>query len=730
MSKVNKQQQPKKTRKQKKRVTKTYPKRPWRDRPEPSLQKLLGERGTDINAPSNSLEAFRAAQLVSTMTKVLPVTATVSDKAINNCALGIILHALKHGLAAATDGPSTNPYYMYKYLETSIRSAMQGVIPSIQQAPVWFWELLYAVRKKQAPFKLSQVNYSWDFSASAVGDDSPIPMGVGGEAYSVVLTASLSTDSVLGFPALGPNVPYTQDLGADAIGNLWAYCAGSEAMTKLIGDPGEKAFMYKDTSSFSVVYPELGGSYETSNALRSTIYSERVIQSPLFAKFASYQPEGTENYRGWQKAGVTGGSSGMIGPAIAQMTCFDEIRAKVPPTIKFYNFDEFFEVLSLTLAGAMSPSVGRASQAISPCPLSPIEAQILLRQTMIPLFSNEQCQDIRMSQSNTELMLPFTVGQNGVSQGTSMLLPTSLAENIRSCKSFSNRIVKDNPRTTLHVKSILGRPANKPQLDNYLVESGPLTVYSTGIDSQLIRLIDCSSIQQNQVLYLDLTREQIKVLEESWNTWITGLTTNLSPLVSIGQTDGIAILKTCTLTNFQGQLTPITNPPNPAPVLQKKNSKVICIKGLARKRLGASGPLPGTGYFDLVIDRYTTSLQVLNSPCWKYLANWILPVSMSNPSGIEEQSIQAWGGFYSEAYRVPRSTAGGQGIGIEGNPGNSVTAYDRHVTMAQFDVKSIATDGQNEIIDGLLELGREGRGSFLDAIASLVGPAINAIGLL
>lgn len=356
-------------------------------------------------------------------------------------------------------------------------------------------------------------------------------------------------------------------------------------MTKLISDPESKAYTFKDTSAFSVVYPELGGSYLTPNAMRSTIYCERNIDSPLFAKFANYQPEGTEDWRGWHKAGVTGGSSALIGPALMRMEHKEEIRSKVAPIVKVFNFDEFFEVLSLSLSAAMGANLQRAGVPPPVCPLSPIQTQILLRQTIIPLFANECCQDLRMSQANTELMLPFSVGQNGVSMGTRMLLPTFLAENIRACKAFQNRINRNNPRTTIRVLSVLARPATKPQLGNYTVEGGT-TVYTADGNDQLVNLIDCSSVNGNQVLYLDLTRAQIGELAAIWNEWIQLLSTNLSPLIEIGQTDGVSLLKTITLTNIQGQLNPAPSGNVPVPQLTKHKSqtKFVKIPGLERKR--------------------------------------------------------------------------------------------------------------------------------------------------
>jgi len=480
------------------------------------------------------------------------------------------------------------------------------------------------------------------------------------------------------------------------------------------------------------VYPELGGSFQTSGALKNTVYSERQIDSPLLAKLAAYQPIGTEDFRGWQKAAANGGSSCLIGPTLMGLSSKTEIRTKVSPIIKFYNFDEFYEVLSLTVATACGSKFHNQGTLITQCPLSPMQVQVLLRQTMIPLFSNEKCQDIRMTDANSESLLPFTVGQNGVSEGTNMLLPTFFAENIRAAKSFSNRIMKDNPRTLMQVLSVLSRPSQKPQLGNYTVEGQAFpVVYTVDGNDQLIRLIDCSAVQGNQVFYLDLTRSEIKLLESRWNNWIQTISTNLTPLVAIGITDGISLLKTGTLTNFQGQGAP---PPVPqvqpvAALLTKKHSTnaIVNIPGLSRSVSTVSAPLPGTAYFETVTDRYTTSLQILSGPVWKFLSLWILPVALANPAAIEEQSIQGWSAFFCEVYRVPRSTAGGLGSVDPVMANRNPSAYDRHVSMSQIDVKGIAQDGQVELISDLLEMAKQGRGSFFDALASLVGPAIKAI---
>jgi len=347
--------------------------------------------------------------------------------------------------------------------------------------------------------------------------------------------------------------------------------------------------------------------------------------------------------------------------------------------------------------------------------------------------------DLFYFRNGSEILLPFTVGQNGVSLGNSgMLLPTNLAENIRCCKRFKHSIAttgkfSNGDRSTIDYVSVLTRPAQKSQLGNYTVEDQSFTeLYRPGNDN-VIRLIDCSSIQDNTTLYLDLSRAQIKVLESEWNKWIQTISTNLSPLVTIGACDGVSILKTHLYTNFQGQAS--VDPVQGVTGVQKGmvkqvSSKAIHIPGLQARRVGTAGPVPGTGYFDRVTDRWTSSNQIVPAPVWKVLQMWVLPVAMADTSNIEEQSSQGWSAFYIEPNRIPRSTAGGLGSAGPGQPGNPGTAYDRHLTMSAIDVKGIATDGQNEIIRFLEEAAAQGRGGFLDSIMQLAGPIFGALGVI
>jgi len=537
----------------------------------------------------------------------------------------------------------------------------------------------------------------------------------------------------IGFPLLAPSpaAGYTEDLGTAAIANLWSYVKGNKVMTELVGDPGTAAYTANDTSAFSVVYAEIGSSYWTPGAYRNTIYSERVLDMPLFSKFAEYQPAGTTDWRGWHKAAASAGSSCYVGPRVAEMTSPVIMRNKVIPVIKAYNFDEFFEVLSLALAQACSGKLHNQGTIINPCPLSPIEAQILLRQTMIPLFSNELCQDLILEGTSTDELIPFSVGQNGVSQGTAMLLPTNLAECIRCCKRSLHQLRgKGKGCREVDYLPILVRPIKRPQLGNYIVDEQSFTNLYAGVQpNDLVNLIDLSSVQMNQTVYLDVSRNEIGELVLLWNEWIQTLSTNLSPLVTLGQADGISILKTHSYTNFEGGI--VLPPPvntTQVPVLQKQSShtKIIHVKGVERKKVTALGPAPGTGYFESLCDSQTSSTLIVYAPVWKVLSTWILPVTIADPNTLNEQSRQGWKAFYIEPYTIPRSNSGGlNGVAQIISP---PSVYSRHLQMASVDVKGIASDGQNDIIAFLVEAAKQGRGGLLETIADFAGPVVKLAG--
>jgi len=428
-----------------------------------------GAKGTEIRSDAaESPQGIALDLVVPGSISVIPVQATLDDRSLSYLAMGIVLRAIKKGLLQ-TQFNDAVPYYCFRYLIDAFTSCVQSGISKITEAPIWYWEIFHALKPKQVSFKTGAVSYSWSIVPTGQADNQEFSLGFGPATYSIFWGTGGTNDVINGFPVLGVVAPYTEALGLAAIAKLWNSATGREA--KLIPDPGLSCTMYNDTSAFSVVYPEIGSTYFSVGAFRTTIYSERHIDSPILAKFSVYQPPGTPLYRGWQKAALGAGSASSVGPMWIDAGKLSIARTKFAPAIKFYNFDEIFETLSLTMATALE-NLQTAGQNVTTCPLTSQEVQILLRQALLPLFNNDMFQDLRYEASENVTMLPFTVGPNGAVTGTvDMLVPTFLAENIFCMKSFSATINKKFENSVITWYSVLGRPAptEAPQLGNYIL---------------------------------------------------------------------------------------------------------------------------------------------------------------------------------------------------------------------------------------------------------------------
>jgi hypothetical protein len=685
-----------------------------------------GAKGVEIMSDAAQSTVGMAADLVVPgSSSVVPVLATIEDRTIAYLAMGMVLRAIKKGLMQSQTTDAV-PYYCFRYLVDAFTSCLESGVSLITEAPSWYWEIFHALKPKQVGFKTGAISYSWKIVPTGQSLDQVFELGTGTSQFAVFWGTGGSPDVINGFPVLGTVVPYTRELGLAAIAKLWNYAAGRES--KLIPDPGLKCTMYNDTSAFSVVYPEIGASFFSVGAFRTTIYSERHIDSPILAKFAMYQPAGTPVYRGWQKAGLGAGSSSSVGPMWLDSGKLSIARTKFAPSIKFYNFDEIFETLSLTVATAMD-NLTKAGQNVTICPLTSQEVQILLRQAILPQFDNDVFQDLRYDASENVTMLPFVVGPNGAVTGTvDMLLPTFLAENIRCMKKFSAHITPKFENSVITWYSVLGRPSpsEASQLGNYTFGGGT-DVYSNLAQEVPINLIDVSAPLNQGVAYLDLTRTQIQQLKETWNQWITGLTAVLSPLVSVTGQKGIRVLN-CNLNTLYADRLELPPPQGASAPATTEKKKAVTKTGpigtsLGRLRLAATVGPSGSSYFQAVGERRVTSVEPIKPELWPFLSKWVLPVVYSDDT-LGQTSAQALQTFLVEPNTLPKSSAGGIGSPI--NTAFAVPdSYTRHLSSAQIDCKAFATLVNNELIQDLINADLKGRGGFFSGLlADMIGTAI------
>jgi len=705
--------------------------------------RLTGGHGVEVLADMNLAATFQGVNAtLPTNSSILPVTVQVSDRSISYLAMGIVLRAIKRGLLSAQLS-NEFPYYMFRYLIDAFTSAMLSGTSILVEAPLWYWEIFHALKPKIAKFKTSQIQYKWEIVPSGQSNAENFLLGSGSDPYSIWWGTVYTGQDVDGFPVWGGLPPYTPAGGLEAIATLWSYC--SVNTPALIPDPGEAVATYNDTSAFAINYPELGASFNSVGAYRSTIYSERHIDTPLFSKFGVYQSPGTALWRGWHKAGLAAGSSSMIGPGLIDVGANKQrAKNKIAATVKVYNFDEIFEQLSLTMCLASEALATQPGQTPVSCPLSSQQVQLLLRQAIIGQFDNDMFQDLRYDTADRVHLLPFTVGPNGATSGTvDMLLPTFLAENIRCMKGFAASTSKQYKDAVVQWYSVLARPSPMefPQLQNYLWGPSNTLLYAVLPGEVPINLIECSAPLNQSTVYLDLSREEIQVLKEFWNTYISYYTNVLSPLVSLTSQGGIHALN-CNIYTNAIQVAPPPTPTPIAPTTTVLTSRRKSIEGPTsigvsmsskRHKVGAT-PQAGSSYFENIAENEVTSVEAVKPPTWPYLSKWILPVDFVADQ-INSGTSQGVRAFQVEPFKIPRSSAGGVG-GFSQTPASRPDSLTRHLTAAQIDIKAFATLNFNELIQGLVVVAAEGRGGFftslVSGLAGMVSPgaaaAVTAVG--
>lgn len=678
----------------------------------------VGVKGKDARLQQNETSTNRELDNLSPgAISQLQVRVDVTDKSIALLAMGIVLKGIKSGSLSAQK-QNEQPYYQWRYLIDVITSTMQSGVMILTNAPKWLWELLHLLKPKSGFCKNARVNYSWNIIQTGIQFDQDFVLAAypPGTTYSLWWGTGGTVGDVNGFPILQPSAAYTQALGAESISALYPYITRN-VVTDVIGDPGpDGVSTHKDTSAFAVVYPEIGSSENAEGGLRTTIYSERHIDSPLVAQFGRYQEQGSSAWRGWTQAAVGSGSPSMIGPTMSELKDIRQIRNKTATIIKYYNFDEFFTQLSYTLGEALNRKMTDSTQTVSPCPLPAMIVQILLRQTILQHTKNEMAQDVQFAGPSRVAMSPFVVGPAGTpaSTGSSMLLPTFLAENIRAISKLTIGLSKKYGQTLTWIP-VLARPVDRECPQSFDFNGG--AVY-TGT-AAAINLIDASAYVGSNKVYVDLTRTAFQTYIASWNEWITSLTDVLSPLVVPGSEKGITAMNANLYTKGQdnlGRRSLQARPSPPPPPTQKKAVHL----GFDVMTLMTTSAVKSDSYFPDVGERVTTANSSFDKRLDQIVDNMILPVSLAEDL-VNSASSQGYQVFQMELSSKPTSTAGGV-FGPTESAADVPNADQRLRRAALIDVKARGTaDQQNEIIGVLVELAKEGRGGFLKS--ALVGLA-------
>lgn len=675
----------------------------------------LGGKGSNLaSGASDTPEGVKEALRVPGTEDQMPVVATLNDRSLAVLSAGIVLAAIRQGwMTAIKDGE--NPFYAFKYMFNVFVAALNQAPPLNTGAPVWFWEILAAIKPKFGSFKTGKVAYSWkvnpsDFPVQPIWQYAAIP-------GRYICWGTPSSTLIDDFPVITPAIDTDdQSILAASFTSMCKYLATTD-VNQIV--PGvANPLLEGDTSSFSVTFPELGQSLNTAGALALTIYSERNINCPIMAKFAEYQPSG-ENYRGWHKAGKSALSACYIGPRMMEFKKMNEAFDKVSPILAIYNFDEFFYSLSLTLATALKFTQDSITSNAAQCPLTSQEVQILLRQAMLPFFRNDMVQDIYLGVAPLDLLVPFCVGPNGVAQaGGKMMLPTVLAENIKCCQ----RKVKGLPglkgkMSAFDIVTVLTRPSNQDQLDNFFLPDTEQLLYAPA-KPQVINIIDMSAVVGNSTFYLTATGEIYDMKIAAFNEWITQLAGALSPLVQLGTEPGISVLQTSLFTRSIVNNTEEFKQAK----LVKTNSQKKIVKPLsqleaARIRFKKVIPGPSTPvYLQAFVEKEIIANQPPAGPIWTYLSQFILPVLMTESETLQA-SVQTWKTFQIQPYTIVANTiAGGAG---NVSPENFPRVTSRLAELAAWDNKSINQQQPSEAVLQIVEATKRGAGGFFASLAGM-----------
>lgn len=674
---------------------------------EAKVAEAEGQRAIDSRVATATTTPMLEQLTVKQQDSSIDVRVVRGSRSIEHLALGVVLAALKKGWVNQlhlTEGGYV--YGAYVYLVQALYSAMEGTVPLLQLAPAWFWHITQALLPTTEPFKTSYVTYKWVLEE---GQQSAVPPAV--EVMSGLAVALGSADFLLptvnGFYQITAPV-YTSELGQAAIKSLFEVWKGTGLLE--LSSYFESPLKH-DTSAFAALFPELGGSEGSAGAMATTLYSERVIPCPLLSKFGLYQ---TDSFRGWAFCGRSSGTPGYVLPRMLEMKKIKEVRNRIPPIFKFYDFNEFFEVLSLTVGYALERQLtSNVSVPSGTCPLTAQQVAVLLRQVMLPAFSNEMAIDLNQSGINTIGYLPMSCGTNGVSStalSTPMLMPMFLAETIRAA---TRKLVK-LPGGVLDMVPILAQRETLNEVANYSY-GGVSTVYTPPGSEVPFNLINMSYDDGGTTKYVVPNGRQISEAADVWNDWIKSLSTFLTPLTSPAQASGPPLLSSVTLTRqvkYSEPQSQIAQIAAKKPIGKQMSKKDLGLKVDVKRKVSVVDPAPEASYYRDFGVLGVTSTNTPLLPCWKYQRVMILPV-WSSFEATFEGAIPFRQVFQVEPFKLSTS-----GYSDEATSAELPTLFDMHKAAAILDTKTELAS-ESEIAQDFRILNEHGEGGFVTSLAGI-----------
>jgi len=699
-----------------------------------AIQAMAGGRGVNPSARVNELPQNGGQEILPLVEQTaIPIVAKITTNELQSLALGAILQSMAKGFGKKNPNA---PWFAFNYLVQVYEQALAGTVPALTEAPRWFWETVHMLRPKSARMKTGSIAYAWDYQAIPVSPQ--LFLGLGYNLYWGVPSFDPPTE-YNGFLTLVDPPAYDSKAGENAFQSTFNFFA-DVGMFQRVPDPGESSHLYLDVSAFQASYPEWGASsLAASTGLATSILSEVVLRNPMLAKFAGYQSG--SSWRGFQHMHKNAGTPCYIAPRIATMMHVSEMATRHSPIFKFYNFDHFFCQLSFTLAKALElASRQNATLAVS-CPLTPWEAQMVLRQAMLNKFSNQFAQDLFQFGDSTIPMTPLVVGPNGVSiigQGfTEPVYPRLFAETIRA---IDRKVIKLRGKQNVTFVPVLARPSDVPQMGNfqYYTPAGEgeyLPVYESTRTSVDISLIDMSYPDVMPKQYITPNSTQLTELVTSWNSWIRSLQPFLTALTSLGNESGIAALNTVFCTQHIVYIPPSPAPTNPnardalanVPKARRKSLQLAEGQKLERKLGQDPRPVPGGTaeyYATNRLESITSTTPILR-PVMKYFSVMVKPSYIANTGSVNEASVPFQQTLQVEPFAIPQSYTA---EGFQTNSSETKSPIlGQFVAAATYDTRQLLAQPSEVEID-LDQMQKDGNGGFFTNLAGHLGQSLGWAG--
>lgn len=704
------------------------------------LMTLAGGHGKNPLAIVNRV-AMRETLAAPNQDASLDVSPLINIGSLSSLALGIVLAAKKRGWNSTNK--SSNAFQVYCYLMDIFQASIQGSALEFTAAPAWFWALCDALKPKEVPWSSTRIVYeaTVDLSGPSNRYSSVLPMGVAGQEYAIVFGDAIGSSINL-FPTVVPAPVYDPALGKEQFSSLWnVFVAVPGEPSEIIPMPGSTP-MSKDCSAFAMVKGRFGTGYWSAGALVNWLENEVFIECPLFSKFCVPNNDQIDqaNYRSSWKALASGGTACYIGPRLLEFANQGQYKNKGRAIYKFYDFEEFVEVFALIIGMVQEIVSKQQNVTLTPYPLSMQQFKVLLRQAIIPGFSNEKAADLRLAPSDDQganffPYLPLVVGDNGVSQTAATsppLLPLLYSEVLRGASRFlfkgeGNQVIDFLPVLVSFRDSLISQYT----WDNNGV---PTNVFAPPGGEVPIRIVDCSATIGPSTEYLSLNGDEYERIANAHNQWMDAHSAFMTTLSKYSPCDSNPLFCTITMTRLIRNIPGIGNLLSPTEKvsaeklsakssttrspLVRKESKTRGVGIDSTRKVGTPMPDVNSQFYQFLEVRRITSSVPFFAEMVKYQGVIITPLLVA-----ESADKTAGSSFVQTAYGEGDALSLGSTLADDGDAGNTSTfptAYSAHLQQAALDVKGSTSSGYNEIEQILARDEEKGQGGWLSTISNIL----------